>query len=92
MVSIQSGHLKNIELESFVNHSSDGHFQRNESISIWEELFPETKTIRMSDVEDCINKIGEVIILMETDLTFSLKTVEKSILNLGNGLGHKKAG
>ena len=46
-----------LEMESFVNDSSEKCFETNQ---IWEELFPELKTMLMSELEDLINKIGEV--------------------------------
>ena len=46
-----------LEMESFVNDSSEKCFETNQ---IWEELFPELKTMLMSELEDLIDKIGEV--------------------------------
>ena len=46
-----------LEMESPVNNSSDRCFQTNQ---IWEELFPESKTMLMSELEELIDKIGEV--------------------------------
>ena len=44
-------------MESPVNNSSERCFQANQ---IWHELFPEPKTMLMSELEDLIDKIGEV--------------------------------
>ena len=49
-----------LEMESPVNNSSERCFQTNQ---IWHELFPEPKTMLMSELEDLIDKIGEVSIL-----------------------------
>ena len=46
-----------LEMESLVNNSSERCFQTNQ---IWEELFPESKTMLMSELKDLIHKIGEV--------------------------------
>ena len=46
-----------LETEPLVNNSSERCFQTNQ---IWEELFPESKTMLMSELEDLIDKIGEV--------------------------------
>ena len=46
-----------LEMESPVNDSSERCFQTNQ---IWEELFPESKTMLISDLKDLIDKIGEV--------------------------------
>ena len=46
-----------LEMESPVNDSSERCFQTNQ---IWEELFLESKTMLMSELEESINKIGEV--------------------------------
>ena len=46
-----------LEMESPVNNSSDRCFQTNQ---IWEGLFPELETMLMSELEDLIDKIGEV--------------------------------
>ena len=46
-----------LEMESFVNDSSEKCFETNQ---IWEELFPELKTMLMSELDNLINKIGEV--------------------------------
>ena len=46
-----------LEMESLINNSSERCFQTNQN---WEELFPESKTMLMSELEDLINKIGEV--------------------------------
>ena len=46
-----------LEMESLVNNSSERWFQTNQN---WEELFPESKTMLMSELEDLIDKIGEV--------------------------------
>ena len=55
MDSTQSNNV--LEMESFVNDSSEKCFQTNQ---IWQELFPESKTMLMSELEDLIDKIGEV--------------------------------
>ena len=46
-----------LEMESSVNNSFERCFQTNQ---IWQELFPESKTMLMSELEDLIDKIGEV--------------------------------
>ena len=46
-----------LEMESLINNSSERCLQTNQ---IWEELFPESKTMLMSELEDLIKKIGEV--------------------------------
>ena len=51
---------ENLKLELLVNDPSDGIFQSNQMFSIWKKLFPESKTLLMSELEDCINKIEEV--------------------------------
>ena len=55
MDSTQSNNV--LEMESFVNDSLEKCFQTNQ---IWEKLFPELKTMLMSELEDLIDKIGEV--------------------------------
>ena len=46
---------ENLELESPVNNDGS-----NEILSVWEELFPETKTVLMPQLENCINNIDWV--------------------------------
>ena len=46
-----------LEMGSLVNNSSERCFQ---TYQIWEELFPESKTMLMSELEELIDKIGEV--------------------------------
>ena len=46
------------EMESLVKNSSERCFQTNNQN--WEELFPESKTMLISDLKDLIDKIGEV--------------------------------
>ena len=46
-----------LKMGSLVNNSSERCFQ---TYQIWEELFPESKTMLISDLKDLIDKIGEV--------------------------------
>ena len=46
---------ENLELESPVNNDGS-----NEILSVWGELFPETKTVLMPQLENCINNIDWV--------------------------------
>ena len=48
------------ELESLVNVPSKRCFQANQIFAIWEDFFPESKTMQMSELEHCIDSIGEV--------------------------------
>ena len=48
------------ELESLVNNPSKRCFQANQIFAIWEDFFPESKTMQMSELQHCIDRIGEV--------------------------------
>ena len=48
------------ELKSLVNDLSKRCFQANQIFAIWEDFFPESRTMHMSELEHCIDKIGEV--------------------------------
>ena len=67
-----------LEMESPVNNSSERCFQTNQ---IWHELFPEPKTMLMSELEDLIDKIGEVSIL--ESLYIAAKYKDSRILRRG---------
>ena len=46
-----------LEMASLINNSSERCFQTNQ---IWKELFPESKTMLISDLKKLIDKIGKV--------------------------------
>ena len=58
-----------LEMESPVNNSSERCFQANQ---IWHELFPEPKTMLMSELEKLIDKIGEAEVGYKKDFHFAL--------------------
>ena len=58
MDSTQSDVL--LDMEPLVNNPSDTNDCSNEILSNFEEFFPESKTMLMSELQDSINKIGEV--------------------------------
>ena len=56
-----------IELESLINNVSDSNSGTNENFLIFEEWFPEAKTMLMLELKDSINKIKEVNIYSNED-------------------------